>query len=205
MCGSIAFPAALVSPTCLPAAVRGDGGFVARDLLGHRLGRHSGNAQTRLFAGVRLGDHRGRRHARHPAAAVDHHDPLCRRIGTIARPAFPCRHRPGLLLVGLFAIYATFRYAAERRTAVRDFAAHGRTSSLLTEERYTLREQLAYAPRVLPFVLLLTGVMIALYGGYATPSETAGLGCDSRPGPHRNHLLCLEAKRPAADPRRDAA
>jgi TRAP-type C4-dicarboxylate transport system permease large subunit len=29
---------------------------------------------------------------------------------------------------------------------------------------------------VLPFVILLTGVMIALYGGYATPSETAGLG-----------------------------
>ncbi len=31
-------------------------------------------------------------------------------------------------------------------------------------------------PRVLPFVVLLTGVMVALYGGYATPSETAGLG-----------------------------
>jgi len=31
-------------------------------------------------------------------------------------------------------------------------------------------------PRVLPFVILLTGVMVALYGGYATPSETAGLG-----------------------------
>ena len=31
-------------------------------------------------------------------------------------------------------------------------------------------------PRVLPFVLLLTGVMVALYGGFATPSETAGLG-----------------------------
>jgi len=31
-------------------------------------------------------------------------------------------------------------------------------------------------PRVLPFVLLLTGVMIALYGGFATPSETGGLG-----------------------------
>ena len=29
---------------------------------------------------------------------------------------------------------------------------------------------------MLPFVLLLTGVMIALYGGFATPSETAGLG-----------------------------
>src|SRR5204863_5154640 len=30
--------------------------------------------------------------------------------------------------------------------------------------------------RVLPFVILLIGVMAALYGGYATPSETAGLG-----------------------------
>jgi TRAP-type C4-dicarboxylate transport system permease large subunit len=27
-----------------------------------------------------------------------------------------------------------------------------------------------------PFVLLLIGVMVALYGGFATPSETAGLG-----------------------------
>jgi tripartite ATP-independent transporter DctM subunit len=31
-------------------------------------------------------------------------------------------------------------------------------------------------PRVLPFLILLIGVMVALYGGYATPSETAGLG-----------------------------
>jgi TRAP-type C4-dicarboxylate transport system permease large subunit len=31
-------------------------------------------------------------------------------------------------------------------------------------------------PRVVPFVVLLTGVMVALYGGYATPTETAGLG-----------------------------
>jgi TRAP-type C4-dicarboxylate transport system permease large subunit len=31
-------------------------------------------------------------------------------------------------------------------------------------------------PRVLPFVVLLIGVMVALYGGFATPSETAGLG-----------------------------
>ena len=29
---------------------------------------------------------------------------------------------------------------------------------------------------MLPFVVLLTGVMVALYGGFATPSETAGLG-----------------------------
>jgi tripartite ATP-independent transporter DctM subunit len=31
-------------------------------------------------------------------------------------------------------------------------------------------------PRVLPFLILLIGVMVALYGGFATPAETAGLG-----------------------------
>jgi tripartite ATP-independent transporter DctM subunit len=37
-------------------------------------------------------------------------------------------------------------------------------------------QRFAMLPRVLPFLILLTGVMVALYGGYATPSETAGLG-----------------------------
>ena len=40
----------------------------------------------------------------------------------------------------------------------------------------TLADKTRMLPRVLPFVILLIGVMIALYGGYATPSETAGLG-----------------------------
>jgi C4-dicarboxylate transporter DctM subunit len=40
----------------------------------------------------------------------------------------------------------------------------------------SLRDRFDLLPRVLPFVILLTGVMIALYGGFATPSETAGLG-----------------------------
>jgi tripartite ATP-independent transporter DctM subunit len=39
-----------------------------------------------------------------------------------------------------------------------------------------MRDRLAAAPRVLPFLILLIGVMGALYGGIATPSETAGLG-----------------------------
>src|SRR5205807_7979693 len=49
-------------------------------------------------------------------------------------------------------------------------------SELLREDLLTLRDKFALLPRVLPFVILLTGVMVALYGGYATPSETAGLG-----------------------------
>jgi C4-dicarboxylate transporter DctM subunit len=76
---------------------------------------------------------------------------------------------PALLLVLFFAAYAAWRYMYEAR-----HAAAG--SALLADEHYTLRQKFAALPRVLPFVLLLTGVMIALYGGFATPSETAGLG-----------------------------
>src|SRR6185312_8836673 len=43
-------------------------------------------------------------------------------------------------------------------------------------DELSLRDKFALLPRVLPFIVLLTGVMIALYGGFATPSETAGLG-----------------------------
>src|SRR5438874_4452063 len=83
---------------------------------------------------------------------------------------------PALLLVIFFAAYAAWRYAAEARKARVVHAGGGVSSALLDDERFTLRQKLAALPRVLPFVILLTGVMIALYGGFATPSETAGLG-----------------------------
>jgi C4-dicarboxylate transporter DctM subunit len=76
---------------------------------------------------------------------------------------------PALLLVAFFASYAAWRYSYEAGRA-----AEG--SALLADEHYTIGEKFAALPRVLPFVLLLTGVMVALYGGFATPSETAGLG-----------------------------
>jgi len=80
---------------------------------------------------------------------------------------------PGLLMVVLFAIYAVARFRKEKRMAL----SEGRLDSpLLKEENFTTREKLSSLPRVLPFVILLTGVMVALYGGFATPSETAGLG-----------------------------
>ena len=76
-------------------AVRGDGRLEPGDVLGDRQRGHSGDAAARLFGRLRRRHHRGRRHARHPAAAVDHDDPLRRRGGTVARPAVPRRHRPG--------------------------------------------------------------------------------------------------------------
>ncbi|WP_099867417.1 TRAP transporter large permease [Pararhizobium haloflavum] len=42
--------------------------------------------------------------------------------------------------------------------------------------RYTLKQKLETLPRVLPFLLIIVGVMITLYGGIATPSEAAGAG-----------------------------
>ena len=71
---------------------------------------------------------------------------------------------------------AAWRYRFETRRARTTRAGGGLDSALLSTESYTLRQRFAALPRVLPFVILLTGVMVALYGGFATPSETAGLG-----------------------------
>jgi len=83
---------------------------------------------------------------------------------------------PALLLVALFAGYAMWRFRREFRDAQLLYAKAGTHSELLRPDTLTVRDKFALLPRVLPFVVLLTGVMIALYGGYATPSETAGLG-----------------------------
>ncbi|MEM1343203.1 MAG: TRAP transporter large permease [Pseudomonadota bacterium] len=72
---------------------------------------------------------------------------------------------PGLLLVGLFmawSIYSTW--------------ASGNAELALARVRYTMREKLEVLPRVAPFIVIILGVLYALYGGVATPSETAAVG-----------------------------
>jgi C4-dicarboxylate transporter, DctM subunit len=83
---------------------------------------------------------------------------------------------PGLLLVALFALYTGFAYRREWRAAVAVRAGGGPTSAILDDRDLSFADKARMLPRVLPFVTLLLGVMFALYGGYATPSETAGLG-----------------------------
>lgn len=76
---------------------------------------------------------------------------------------------PGLLLVGLFmawSLYSTWK--------------HG-SAEVLASTSYTWRERFEIMPRVLPFLLIIIGVLYAMYGGVATPSETAAVGA----------LLCL--------------
>jgi len=44
------------------------------------------------------------------------------------------------------------------------------------DRRYSLREKLQLMPRLLPLIAVIVGVVYALYGGIATPSEAAGVG-----------------------------
>jgi len=83
---------------------------------------------------------------------------------------------PGILLVILFSGYAVYRARREYAIAYQAYEQGGVKSAYLEEEHFTLAQKVEMLPRVLPFVILLIGVMVALYGGYATPSETAGLG-----------------------------
>jgi tripartite ATP-independent transporter DctM subunit len=84
---------------------------------------------------------------------------------------------PGLLLVLLFSGYAIMRfrkeYAARRKRLTRP-AAGARRCSTIRPTRWPKSWRSRRASCL--SLSLLTGVMIALYGGYATPSETAGLG-----------------------------
>ena len=83
---------------------------------------------------------------------------------------------PGVLLVVMFAGYAVYRARKEYHMAYAIYEGGGEKSAYLLNEHFTLAQKVEMLPRVLPFLILLIGVMIALYGGLATPSETAGLG-----------------------------
>ena len=76
---------------------------------------------------------------------------------------------PGLLLVSLFmawAIFDTWRQTRGARAA----------EDPLTRVKYSWAQKLEVLPRVLPFIAIIIGVLYALYGGIATPSETAAVG-----------------------------
>jgi C4-dicarboxylate transporter, DctM subunit len=79
---------------------------------------------------------------------------------------------PGMLLSGMFAVYAVARFRKEYRDAVRAGVEH----PILRRDVYTMSQRFSALPRILPFLILLLGVMGALYGGFASPGETAGLG-----------------------------
>jgi len=83
---------------------------------------------------------------------------------------------PGLMLVLFFSIYTVYRFRKEYNLALEAVKVGAPSQPILERQTYTMQQKMSSLPRVLPFLVLLIGVMVALYGGYATPSETAGLG-----------------------------
>jgi tripartite ATP-independent transporter DctM subunit len=71
---------------------------------------------------------------------------------------------PGAMLTGLFILWTLF--AIWRR----GFRSHDK------DFRYTWKEKFSGIPKITPFIVIIAGVMFALYGGVATPSEAAGVG-----------------------------
>ncbi|ETA51137.1 TRAP transporter large permease [Ponticoccus alexandrii] len=76
---------------------------------------------------------------------------------------------PGFMLMMLFMAWSLYSTA---RSGERD---------KLTARRYSWGERFEILPRVVPFLVIILGVLYAMYGGIATPSETAAVGA----------LLCL--------------
>ena len=83
---------------------------------------------------------------------------------------------PGLLLITLFAAYSVWQFGREKNAAIAASAATGAQSALLKEEHYTFGQKVRMIAWVMPFVSILAGVMIVLYMGLASPSQTAGVG-----------------------------
>ena len=71
---------------------------------------------------------------------------------------------PGVLLTTLFILWTMFILWK------RGFRSHA------LDFRYSWREKFQSIPKILPFMLVILGVMYTLYGGVATPSEAAGVG-----------------------------
>ena len=83
---------------------------------------------------------------------------------------------PGLMLTLMFAAWVVFKYRLERRAALERMRATGEGSAILEEEHFTWKDRFESLPRFLPFLLLIGVIMVAMYDGWATPSEVAGIG-----------------------------
>jgi tripartite ATP-independent transporter DctM subunit len=81
---------------------------------------------------------------------------------------------PGLMLTAMFIVWTVVQYRRDRGRATRTAAAGG--APLLPLEHFTWSQRFETLPRFVPFLAVITLIMVALYGGWATPSEVAGIG-----------------------------
>ncbi len=82
---------------------------------------------------------------------------------------------PGIMLTLFFGAYVIYAIHNEKKHA--HLSIDGSLSrELLQEENFTWKQRLETLPRLAPFLALIIMVMVAMYGGFATPSEVAGVG-----------------------------
>src|SRR5210317_1011928 len=77
---------------------------------------------------------------------------------------------PGLMLTGLFMVWAIFK------TWISTIDDKNIEGSAIFGRSFSWKERFEVMPRILPFLLVVVGVLYVLYGGIATPSEASGVG-----------------------------
>jgi C4-dicarboxylate transporter DctM subunit len=82
---------------------------------------------------------------------------------------------PGIMLAVFFALWVIYVSVREKRRALAD-ANVAQSAPGQPEEKFSWRERFETIPRLMPFLVLIAVVMAAMYGGWATPSEVAGVG-----------------------------
>ncbi len=82
---------------------------------------------------------------------------------------------PGLLLTAMFSVWVVIRFRQEKARVLAGDES-GATREILRVDHFTWRDKFATLPRLAPFIAIIIVIMVALYGGWATPSEVAGIG-----------------------------
>ncbi len=75
---------------------------------------------------------------------------------------------PGIMLTVLFMIWAIFKTWISTKDTPGASAVFG--------DSFSWKQRFEILPRILPFLLVVAGVLYVLYGGVATPSEASGVG-----------------------------
>jgi C4-dicarboxylate transporter DctM subunit len=71
---------------------------------------------------------------------------------------------PGLMLSAMFIAWTIF-VCRRQGSGLEQMAG-----------RFSLRQKLEMLPKIVPFLLIIAGILYVMYGGIATPSEAAGVG-----------------------------
>lgn len=85
---------------------------------------------------------------------------------------------PGILITILMSAWIVVHsYFLRRKATKKGKNALDSAGDFFADISYTWKERFAAISRVVPFLIIITLIMGSLYGGWATPSEAAAVGC----------------------------